>query len=467
MFPHSKAPVDSHREGHDGVPAPATARALACVEAALSSLHGARGDVHAHLDEALRHDPACVGAHCLRAAALLLAAEHVADPALAPVLAALGRLHAKATDRERRHAAAARAWFAGDLRAALAHYGDLLNDDPHDSLALHLAHALDFRLGQREMLRDRIAQVLPRWNHGMRDFAHVLVMYAFGLEENGEFAQAESVARRSLELAPGNPAAVHVVAHVMEMQGRAREGIAWLEATRRHWADNPGFAVHIAWHLALFHIDRNDVNAALAAYDRMLAPSQASSMAALVDASALLWRLHLRDLPLQARWRRLGTCWKRKRLRGARAFNLVHAVAAFAAAGKSRLARRVIAWLAHDVSTRAANEPADLDLAIPVCEAMDAFVRGAYSTTIERIGAVRAIAARCGGSVAQCDLIHLTLIEAALRNRSMRLAQALAAERAARKPESLLNRWLFARSRIRISKQPVSMAFHLRRERIA
>ena len=94
-------------------------------------------------------------------------------------------------------------------------------------------------------------------------------------------------------------------------------------------------------------------------------------------------------------------------------------------------------------------------------------MRGAYSTTIERIGAVRAIAARCGGSVAQCDLIHLTLIEAALRNRSMRLAQALAAERAARKPESLLNRWLFARSRIRISKQPVSMAFHLRRERIA
>ena len=61
--------------------------------------------------------------------------------------------------------------------------------------------------------------------------------------------------------------------------------------------------------------------------------------------------------------------------------------------------------------------------------------------------AVRALAYRCGGSVAQCDLIHLTLIEAALRAQKGRLAQALAAERVARKPDSPLNRWLCARAR--------------------
>ena len=58
----------------------------------------------------------------------------------------------------------------------------------------------------------------------------------------------------------------------------------------------------------------------------------------------------------------------------------------------------------------------------------------------------RAIAYRCGGSVAQCDLIHLTLIEAALRSAHAPLARALAAERSARKPDSPLNRWLFARA---------------------
>jgi hypothetical protein len=59
---------------------------------------------------------------------------------------------------------------------------------------------------------------------------------------------------------------------------------------------------------------------------------------------------------------------------------------------------------------------------------------------------VRAIAHRCGGSVAQCDLIHLTFVEAALRSHRARLARALAAERTARKPDSPLNRWLFARA---------------------
>jgi hypothetical protein len=55
---------------------------------------------------------------------------------------------------------------------------------------------------------------------------------------------------------------------------------------------------------------------------------------------------------------------------------------------------------------------------------------------------VRHIAHRCGGSLAQCDVIHLTFTEAALRARKMHLARALVAERAAQKPASRLNRWL-------------------------
>ena len=61
---------------------------------------------------------------------------------------------------------------------------------------------------------------------------------------------------------------------------------------------------------------------------------------------------------------------------------------------------------------------------------------------------VRHIAHRCGGSLAQCDLIHLTFTEAALRARKARLARALVAERAAQKPASLLNRLLQQRLRM-------------------
>ena len=68
---------------------------------------------------------------------------------------------------------------------ALERYGAIVADRPRDMLALMVAHALDFRMARWEMLRDRIASVLPHWHAGMRGYASVLAMYAFGLEENG------------------------------------------------------------------------------------------------------------------------------------------------------------------------------------------------------------------------------------------------------------------------------------------
>src|SRR5215470_1298401 len=383
-------------------------------EAALASLHSGRGDALARIDEALARNPEFVAGHCLRAAAFVLGGELPPERGLAVSIGAIERCTDRANDRERRHAAAARAWLDGDARLALERYGELVIDYPRDSLALQVAHALDFRLGQREMLRDRVAQVLPQWDAGVPGFGYILGMYAFGLEETGDYPSAEVTARRALELEPQNGTAIHVIAHVMEMRGRAREGIAWLESTREIWAANSASAIHHAWHLALFHIDLDANDTAVEIYDQMLAPCPTSSTAALVDATALLWRLALRGVNLRARWRKLAAYWRRKSLAGQRAFNLVHAVIAFSAAGETRRARRVSTLLVEDRVTRSANTADDLALAIPLCEALQAFGSGDYVQTVEKINAVRAVAHRCGGSVAQCDLIHLTLIEAAL-----------------------------------------------------
>ncbi len=78
----------------------------------------------------------------------------------------------------------------------------------------------------------------------------------------------------------------------------------------------------------------------------------------------------------------------------------------------------------------------------PLCEALLAFARGDYADSVELLQCVRQIADRCGGSLVQCDVIHLTFIKAALRARQARLARALVAERTARKPASRLNRLL-------------------------
>jgi hypothetical protein len=421
-------------------------QALALYEAALKSLHAASGDGDGRLAAALACDPRSVAAHCLRVARLVLDGATPRER-LAAALLALDELAPLANERELRHAAAARAWLGGNAQLALERYGAIVIDYPRDTLALQVAHALDFRLGHREMLRDRIAEVLPHWDATIPGYGYVLGMYAFGLEENGEYARAEQAAREALRLEPANASAVHTVAHVMEMQGRAREGVAWLEATRSVWVDNAGFATHISWHLALFHIDLEAIPAAIGIYVDTLALRAASSTNALIDATALLWRLELRGVNVRGLWRGLAQHWAEHSLAGERAFMLVHALLAFAAAGAQQLAAHVAALLERDPATRAANTAQDLALAVPLAEGLRAYGRGDYAAAVERITAVRAIAYRCGGSVAQCDLIHLTLLEAALRAQKARLAQALAAERVARKPDSPLNRWLCARAR--------------------
>ena len=184
-----------------------------------------------------------------------------------------------ANDRERRHAAAAGAWLARNPRRAARLYGELVIDYPRDIVALQLAHAFDFHLGRREMLRDRIAAVLPRWSVRMPGYGFLLTLYAFGLEENGVFERAEATAREALVHSPGNPGAIHVIAHVMDMQGRPAAGVATLGATMSDWAEGTAFSVHNAWHLALFHIDLDEADEALAIYDERIAagPHMATS----------------------------------------------------------------------------------------------------------------------------------------------------------------------------------------------
>jgi tetratricopeptide (TPR) repeat protein len=410
---------------------------------ALWLLHTHRGNPAHDIERLLADDPESAFGHCLRAALIVCADDDGSRSTLADSIAIIEAAGLRDGHPARRHAAAARAWLERDAALALQRYGDIVVDAPRDILALVTAHALDFRLGRRRMLRDRIAQVLPEWDATMPGYASVLAMYAFGLEENGDYRRAERAARQALALDRGHPAAIHALVHVMEMQGRAREGIAFLEETEPQWIDGTGFSIHLAWHRALFHLDADDPASALAAYDERIAP--AAGMSALADASALLWRLELRNIDVKARWQSLADRWEQHTLIGARPFYAVHAMMAYAAAGHPASARRIFDVL-RDIDATALPLLPEESLARPLCEALLAFVHRDYAACIERLRDVRDIAHRCGGSLAQCDVIHLTFTEAALRARQERLARALIAERAAQKPASRFNQRLLARA---------------------
>jgi hypothetical protein len=115
---------------------------------------------------------------------------------------------------------------------------------------------------------------------------------------------------------------------------------------------------------------------------------------------------------------------------------------AFVAAERPAAAMRLAEALPVSNGSEASSLPPEDALAAPLCEALFAFARNDYAVCVEWLQRVRRIAHRCGGSLAQCDVIHLTLTEAALRARKARLARALVAERTARKPASRLNRLL-------------------------
>jgi tetratricopeptide (TPR) repeat protein len=414
---------------------------------ALELLVTHRGNPSAEVERVLADDPQCVFGHCLRMALIVLADDVTARSTLAASMAVIEAACPDRDDPARRHAAAVHAWLEGNLGMALDRYGSLVADRPRDILALVLAHALDFRLGRRRMLRDRIAQVLPAWEAATPGYASVLAMYAFGLEENGQYGRAERMARRALDLQPMLPGAIHVVAHVMEMQGRNREGLAFLAATERAWAENTGFSVHLAWHRALFHLDADDPQAALKVYDAQIANANFSDVSALADGSALLWRLQLRSFDVSERWQVLADRWEMQALADTRIFYIAHAMMAFAAAGRTASAARLLEMLPHTDASGPASSMPEETLAASFCAALLAFARGDYAACVEWLIRVRNIAHRCGGSLAQCDLIHLTFTEAALRARKVPLASSLVAERSARKPTSHLNRLLQRRLR--------------------
>jgi hypothetical protein len=396
-----------------------------------------RGSPFSEIEAVIAGDHKCLLAHCIRAA---LVVSTDGDPnVLNESVRAIEAAHSGASPLMRRHASAARAWLNGNDGLAVESYGAIVVDEPRDILALVAAHALDFRLGQRKMLRDRVAKVLSHWGPVDSSYASILSMYAFGLVENGQYRRAERSARTALAIDAQHLGAIHVISHVMEMQGRAQEGLEFLASTQPAWIESNNFAVHLAWHRGLFHLDVDDPRSALAVYDSEIARASSSDMCVLADASALLWRLQLRNIDVGDRWRLLADRWETLEFTGVRPFYIIHATMAFATAARGNAVARALKALPQINSMKTQQLTPEEALALPFSEALLAFVRKDYGAAIESLTCVRKITDRCGGSLAQCDLIHLTFTEAALRASKVRLARELVLERATQKPTSVLN----------------------------
>jgi len=422
----------------------ANADSLAHYRRALHQFQCYIEDPVASVDAAIEQRPDFVMAHVLKAYLHLLGTEPAAIVVARDCLDAAQRLSANA--RERGHIAAVARMVDGQWHHAGRLLEDVAIDFPRDILALQAGHLADFYVGNSRMLRDRIARALPAWSRDMPGYHAVLGMHAFGLEETADYALAEAQGRAAVELEPRDGWAQHAVAHVMEMQCRTRDGIAWMRANPEAWSTDSFFRVHLWWHLALYHLELGEIDEVLALFDGPIHGERSTMVLDMIDASALLWRLHLRGIDVGRRWATVADGWEPIARAGNYAFNDVHAVMAFVGAQRPDAIAAVLETQQRVMQGNDDNEAFTREVGHPLALAIKAFGQARYDDTVRLIRQVREIAHRFGGSHAQRDLLDLTLIEAALRAGQRPLATALCAERLTTRGHSPLTRQLLART---------------------
>jgi hypothetical protein len=211
-------------------------------------------------------------------------------------------------------------------------------------------------------------------------------------------------------------------------------------AREQHWSgDDNFFKIHNWWHRSLYHLDLGQIDKVFALYDGPIRQDRSTVVLDMVDASALLWRLHLSGYDVGNRWNELAANWDSHADGRSYPFNDWHAVMAYLGAGRDNEVERIISAYRNGADASEVGEWGRRT-AVPLVEGFAAFWRGDYRTAAERLHGARFIANSFGGSHAQRDVIDWTLAEAAGRGGLVDLAEAIANERLALKPHSPVNK---------------------------
>ncbi len=417
----------------------ATPEAVAHYEKAVRAFNIYRGDPIEYLDLAIASAPDFAMAHILKGLLFALATEPEATREAQQILRR--SRDQRLNDRETSLVAALHTLVQGEWTQAAVKLDHHSMHWPLDLVALQCGHLMDFYRANARDMRDRVSRALPQWVPDVPGYSFVLGMQSFGLEESGDYSRAEDVGRQAVSLEPLDCWAHHAVAHVMEMQGRAQDGIGWMIAREPLWSgDDNFFKVHNWWHKALFHIDLEQTDAALALYDGSVRERRSETALDLVDASALLWRLALAGCDVGDRWTELAEAWNQHADGKHYAFNDWHAAMAYLGAGR-------YAEVDHLIQALQSAEGAETAVwargyGLPLVEGFAAYWRGDHTLAVEKLHAGRYIANGFGGSHAQRDIIDCTLVEAALRGGLRTVSRSLAQERLALKPHSPVSKRL-------------------------
>ncbi len=252
----------------------------------------------------------------------------------------------------------------------------------------------------------------------------MLACQSFANEECGNYAVAEALGREAIALDPSNFWATHAVAHVMDMQGRRGEGIAFLDGLEQHWEGGNAITHHLWWHRAMYHLERREFEAALGLYDRRFRNLASSLVTAMPDfttdvqnACSMLFRLELRGVDVGSRWVELADKAEARIGDWRSPFTLPHRMMALAATGRRAAAEYMLEALREAARSNRAGTLAPVlrDVAVPVCEAVLAHRCGDFAGAVAAMRPALGVMHRLGGSHSQQDVLEQLFLDAAVR----------------------------------------------------
>jgi len=331
--------------------------------------------------------------------------------------------------REQSHVNAVALLVTGKTSEADQAMRDHLAAYPRDLVVFQRLYYIWFWQGRfREML-DLTTAHLPAYG----GTSYLLGLHAFVLEEADRFAEAARAAEAAIRTNERDAWAVHALAHTLYEQASFETGITRLPPAV-HPLDHLGwFKNHLLWHLALMHLASGDYERAGDMARSVFERAPSSIAGDLHDSISLLWRLELCGKPAGDRWQPFAAIARDRLDRQGLLYHAVHLGMALASAGDWPTAETQLEMLRQRIPKDRTGLVAAV--AIPLLEGMQAFVRGDYRTAIDTIEPLRPRIIELGGSRAQRDVYHDTLLEACFRVGDMERAERLLAERVTRRPD--------------------------------
>jgi tetratricopeptide (TPR) repeat protein len=404
-----------------------SADALAAYDEAVDAALGWKASALENFQRATERDPALAVAHAGAAACFLLE-ERFAE-AKAASDAARRTVSPSLSDRERSYVDGVTLWTAGKVPEAERAMREHLSRYPHDLAIIQRLYFIFFWTGKFPEMREATTELVRH----SPDNSYMLGMHAFAEEQAGRCDEAIALAERAIAKNPNDAWSIHALAHALYESSAFDAGIARLPGVIESVRGLNWFQNHLWWHVVLMHLARGDYDR-VSEMSRDLFEREPSSIAGdLHDSISLLWRLELAGRPVGDRWSPFAAIARERVNRTGLLFHVAHVAMALAAVRDSASGAKQITLL-HD---RAPKDPTRVlgEVTLPLVEGIHAFGARDYATTIAKIEPLRARIVLLGGSRAQRDVFHDTLLEACFRAGDMDRAERLLAERLARRPD--------------------------------